>query len=429
VFWSRFLDKNAFQSLFKLLLKWLGLNTNDKGVYVKKVIAVFLAVLVSVSSINLLLFDATEVSVNADPETTVGGIITSDTTWTQTNSPYVVTTPLLVDDDVTLTIEPGVVVYLNDTYLQVNGTLFARGTVAEPIFLVSNGTGLRELLSPGTPVIKFSQGSTRWNEQTGVGSIIENAVINTTQGTCTIYVDNVSPKINNCTIINIDGGRVIYLESGAAIISNCSMTTSELSSAITVGSASSNINNAQILGNTIRNCGLGIGIFRGSPLVEGNLVANNMGSKDSGLGGIRIDGYGTSPIIRNNTIAENSVGFNIRDAPSPTIENNNIFDNVDYNIYLKNAESDINATYNWWGTTNVSSINQTIRDFKNDFNLGKVTFVPLLTEPNPETIQIPEFSSCVLLSLLIVTTLVVIIGKRCSKNKKETIDVNGDWTG
>jgi parallel beta-helix repeat protein len=344
--------------------------------------------------------------------TEASGILASDTTWTQTNSPYVVTAPLLVNDSVTLTIEPGVVVYLNDTYLQVNGTLVARGTVAEPILVISNGTGLGDLLSPGTPVIKFSSGSTSWNEQTGIGSIIENAVINTTQGSYTIYVDNVSPKINNCTVTNINGGYVIYLESGATIISNCSITTGEWSSGITIGSASSNINNAQILGNTIRNCGLGIGIFCGSPLIEGNLIANNMGSKNSGLGGIRIDGYITSPTIRNNTIAENSVGFNIRNSPSPTIENNNIFDNLEYNIYLEDSDSAINATYNWWGTTDISSINQTIRDFKNDFNLGTVTFVPFLTEPNPETIQIPEFTSLVLLSLLIITTLLVILRRR-----------------
>ena len=34
-----------------------------------------------------------------------GGIITSNTTWTQANSPYIVTAPVLVNSSVTLTIE------------------------------------------------------------------------------------------------------------------------------------------------------------------------------------------------------------------------------------------------------------------------------------------------------------------------------------
>jgi hypothetical protein len=46
--------------------------------------------------------------------------------------------------------------------------------------------------------------------------------------------------------------------------------------------------------------------------------------------------------------------------------------------------SDVDATYNWWGTTDVAKINQSIYDFKKDFNLGTVAFVPFLTAPNPQ---------------------------------------------
>jgi hypothetical protein len=44
---------------------------------------------------------------------------------------------------------------------------------------------------------------------------------------------------------------------------------------------------------------------------------------------------------------------------------------------------DINATYNWWGTTDTNAISQTIHDNKNDFNLGKVNFDPILLQNNP----------------------------------------------
>jgi parallel beta-helix repeat protein len=123
-------------------------------------------------------------------------------------------------------------------------------------------------------------------------------------------------------------------------------------------------------------------------------------------------------MIRNNTIAQNKVGINLLNGPWPVIVNNNIQDNTNYNIYVQtnnvvgNPEHAINVTYNWWGTTDVSSINQTIYDYKNDYKLGTVTFVPFLTEPNPEAIPIPEFQSLVFLSLLITATLLIIVCKQ-----------------
>jgi hypothetical protein len=43
---------------------------------------------------------------------------------------------------------------------------------------------------------------------------------------------------------------------------------------------------------------------------------------------------------------------------------------------------EVNATNNWWGTTDASAVNQTIYDFKNDAILGEVFFMPFLTAPN-----------------------------------------------
>ena len=110
---------------------------------------------------------------------------------------------------------------------------------------------------------------------------------------------------------------------------------------------------------------------------------SNLGNKINGAGGIRIDSEGTTPLIRNNTIVGNTVGFNLINSPSPTITFNNIQSNIEYSVYLyASSESDVNAVFNWWGTTDASAINQSIRDFKNDFNLGVVSFVPFLTELN-----------------------------------------------
>ena len=319
----------------------------------------------------------------------IGGVLNQNTTWTLENSPYTMTSPLLVSSSVTLTIESGVVVYLSDTYLQVDGTLVAQGTPEKPISLISTGTELSGLLSPGTPVITFSSGSVSWNEQTGTGSIIENALITSTQGSHTIYTDHVSPKINNCTIIAQNSSWVIYLESGAATVSGCSITAGEWAVAIGVSSADSNINNAKILKNIIKNAHCGILIGDGSPIVEGNLIFNNTGTINSGSGGIRIDGHYTNPIIRKNTFFENTIGLSIWNTQSPIIENNNIFNSHEYNVYMHECATDINAASNWWGTTVLSEINQSIRDYKNDFNLGTVNFIPILTEVNLNAHSLP----------------------------------------
>ena len=61
------------------------------------------------------------------------GRITSDTTWTKSNGPYKLTGPLNVNSGVTLTIEAGVTVNLNNYYMQVEGTLRSIGSNSEQI--------------------------------------------------------------------------------------------------------------------------------------------------------------------------------------------------------------------------------------------------------------------------------------------------------
>ena len=88
--------------------------------------------------------------------TSVSGIISLDTTWTQANSQYELTGNVLVSNGVTLTIQPGVTVNLGSYYIQVNGTLTAKGTSDNPIRFNSGS-------------ITFNSYSTSWNEQTGSG--------------------------------------------------------------------------------------------------------------------------------------------------------------------------------------------------------------------------------------------------------------------
>ncbi|HYO77559.1 MAG TPA: hypothetical protein VE010_13950, partial [Thermoanaerobaculia bacterium] len=71
--------------------------------------------------------------------TNVSGALTSSTTWTAANNPYVVTSTVTVNSGVTLTIEPGVTVSFNSgTGLTVSGTLRAIGTSMSRITFTSS---------------------------------------------------------------------------------------------------------------------------------------------------------------------------------------------------------------------------------------------------------------------------------------------------
>lgn len=318
--------------------------------------------------------------------TEFSGVISSDTTWTKANSPYTITAKTLIKNGVTLTIEPGVTVNMNfdsnsQIYLQVEGTLIAKGSNSEKIYF--NGGKF-----------KFTTDSVDYNELTDSGCIIENAVITsnierclTIQGcspkiannviNCQVHIENCSPRILNN---HVTGG--IYVNGGEAVFSKNTITNK----GITVGSLTES-QTILISENTIMDCDTGIqlysvgaGPFNPSALIiEKNLIKNNRAGISMGVM--------MSPTIRNNTIINNrEVGLRILDFKESNyiIKFNNFANNGKYNLFLSQWSAlDIDATNNWWGTTDIATISASIYDFKNNFDLGTVNFTPFLSEPNP----------------------------------------------
>lgn len=313
--------------------------------------------------------------------TEVSGIISADTTWTKASSPYDLAGPILVGNEVTLTIEAGVTVNLNSYYIRVAGTLRAQGSSVDKI----NFKGYSEIPNYS---IEFTESSTSYNERTGSGCIIENAVINYTHGG--ILIENVTPKINNNSVSAFYAMDVFNASplisnniiKGAVGVHNASPTISgnEIMGSIEIGETFGGmtvISNNRLIGG-----GLEVnlyGIFCGNAYIHGNviygftvagIVTNHNATIENNLimhnpTGIRIDSTWfwlmEKPTIRYNTITENSVGIEM-----------NIAENID-------------AASNWWGTADIIAINQSIYDFEDDFNLGAVNFVPFLTEPHLNT--------------------------------------------
>jgi hypothetical protein len=385
--------------------------------------------------------------------TDVVGIISSDTAWTQAGSPYNLTGNVLVDSDVTLTIEAGVTVNTGDYYLrvdgtliiqqgvtlnlekmlydgviQVNGVLTARGTSTNPIHV--NGVGYAQALGapPEYSPIVFSGSSVAWNEQAGSGCIIENTVFSQSEVTI-----SGSPKITNCTFIdnselNLDKGSptitnneihcIVSVTGGSPIISHNNLENGGIG--FTGGDFVSIFANVFSGGTEMarsRTCiWIGGRDFDEHVLIERNSITHTYYGIyifDTNIGGtIR-----TSLTIQNNSITNNYCGIHIKDPCFPTIYYNDICNNT-INLELSSdASQDINATHNWWGTTDTQTISDLIIDFNDNlFDLGKVTFTPFLTEPNPNAMPIPEFPTWIILPLVLALSLVIAVFRKRNKS-------------
>lgn len=85
--------------------------------------------------------------------------------------------------------------------------------------------------------------------------------------------------------------------------------------------------------------------------------------------------------ISYNEITANKKGVYLYQAKGLAIHNNNIYDNTDYNIAVAEAQDfDVDASQNWFGTTNIEKIDATIFDKKDDPEMGAILINPVLQE-------------------------------------------------
>ncbi len=339
--------------------------------------------------------------VNVYAATSVSGQINSNTTWTLAGSPYKLTGTVFVSPGVTLTIEPGVNVDFNMYFLQINGgTFIAQGTNDNKMVFYSSYTY-------NSVSIAFAS-CTSWNESTGIGSIIENAVFNSAY----VSIYSCSPKISNnyftnnrYTSLNLSNSSSLVLNNSfdtqstgiyvSSIVSGSPTISNNFVKCTSMGGYGINVlsNNAYVSNNNVTGCYLGVyatgnatitnnlirnntyGIYFSGNATNAALVAGNIVSNNSI--GILIGGGS----IRDNTIGNNQIGLIVSTA-SAHISQNNIFGNPQYNLGMSTPNA-VDASYNWWGTTDTSAINQTIYDNKNSTSLGKVNFAPFLNNSNP----------------------------------------------
>lgn len=117
--------------------------------------------------------------------------------------------------------------------------------------------------------------------------------------------------------------------------------------------------------------------FRGDGI---ELYGNNFSGN-----GTAIRYWESSPEIISNTIEENGTGIFSREGSSGTlVRGNNFLGNVDYHVKLGELQGqDIDARFNYWGSTTEREIEKMLFDKKDAAYLGRVRYTPFEPEPFP----------------------------------------------
>lgn len=157
--------------------------------------------------------------------TSVGGPITTNTTWTAANSPYILTETVEIVAGVTLTVEPGVTVMgQSNTAVFAYGRLQAIGTPENPItFTAENNTpggwdgiGVGESATLKHVVINQANlGLDLWDSE-GEGVLMEDSVISSSAGWASRVALPVLHRLQmfNVSFVNNAKNRVLVEAAG-----------------------------------------------------------------------------------------------------------------------------------------------------------------------------------------------------------------------
>jgi len=333
--------------------------------------------------------------------TPVSGIIDENTTWTKYGSPYVLTGDLLIYENKTLTIEPGVEVLANGEYyiwLYKGATLNATGKETEPIIFTANRSatpywgGLRlHETSRNTTIllnnvhISYAHYVLTWPVQapdfTGLRFIVKKCKI-----TNCISVTDMFALATDDFYFEIADSFIGYYESfgiriwyprGIVKIHNNTFT-SGCGDAIIL---EANGRYYEICRNTIIS-NYGSGIYLDGVACYGIITDNLiMYNAEAGLKLYVVNDE--HMVVMNNYIARNGIGIKFTQFAQRLrcgIVHNDIHSNAEYDMVSATGGEGviINATYNYWGTTSQNEIEQRIYHFFDNFNLREVYYKPYL---------------------------------------------------
>jgi hypothetical protein len=269
--------------------------------------------------------------------TSVGGIIWENATWTLENSPYVITDTVQIPENVTLTIEPGVICSVspsfptgNDMFL-VHGTIYAIGTVNNKIIF----DGCDRISGPGRPAFFSARYS-------GSDAFVDLEYCVIKNGASFWWGDYGHFNLRRSELVNLTYYSYLYYPGNDVYI--------EYNKFVNAGGFS--------VGHSMANVYIMYNLFKGKYAdlpIYADFVVENWASY-----------YDSETIVKYNSFID-MAGIVLKLSPGC-------------------SDAAMTATENYWGTNDTEVIDSMIYDKKDDITCaGFIDYLPILTKPHPET--------------------------------------------
>jgi Secretion system C-terminal sorting domain len=319
-------------------------------------------------------------------QTVVGGGIFSHTTWLKSKSPYIVTSNLVVFDNIILTIQPGVMVKFEDnTGLELrNGKLIAKGTLTDSIIFTSNNASPTKGIWKGIDVIGTTDplGQGEQIKMTYCKGLYADLFLNLDYAYHTPYTfDNCDFGYNKRAFydgLGVNGGVIIqnslFYKNDMGIDNGLSYTVRKTTFRDNkIGAHAVAIVDSCIFMDNTQYALLPYGITTNNIFLR-NKIASAQGYFNNG-----------NRKFTGNVIKDNEIGVQILTYFNGSIDfsGNIICNNRLYNIERRNiinGETGNNNTadlsHNCWCTYDTSAIESKILDAKDDITLGLITTTP-----------------------------------------------------
>ena len=362
----------------------------------------------------------TAISMSMYGQTNVSGGIFSNTTWTLANSPYIMTGPVVVFPNVTLTIEPGVVVKIEETssttslqvYLELRGKLIAKGNASNPISFIPKTTPSNGLdyIWQGIFVKTAQGGSVDMdyivfnNSYYGISydePLYDTLVFNGSKFNynCYALAINTNLVLNDCEFKNNGVGHSLMYIYGSITARNCVYKNNYACMAFVANSV--DVKNCTFEDNQscflqvsgkFNNCTFknNMTVFQenGTLEIDSSLfITNDYGINGFGLGSVKNSSFlgnkialsvGPDAVIENNIINNNDVGLGLAGSFTsgmvlPFIKDNKICYNFIYNVENK-SDFNLGLENNCFCLNDSVSIDAKIYDGYDDFTRGLINF-------------------------------------------------------
>ena len=369
--------------------------------------------------------------------TEVPPVIDQDTVWTAAGNPYTVANTTSVAEGVTLTLDPGVIVELAEGVdLYVFGSIEARGTGDQPVQF----TGKPGDLAPerwGSVIFEESSAPAVYADVDDYqsGCVLEHCVFefatralrmggaspyvhqcefrhnlvedndDSAGGAAMVIRQGSAPRIRECHFHDNEAGDpyfggALYIHDASPVIQDCVFEDNDSAYG---GAISAELMYTPMVGNRFeRNVsaseGGAVSLVSCSLGFYGNEVVENTSWWSDG-GGVHVCvtcSPHSAPMMMDNSITGNVAQYHgaggVGAAYLRAFAYNNVHDNLlvdepsDFgwvNAHTEDPEWVRNPTIanNWWGTTDLDAIEETIHDGVDDSQYGIVTFEPVLDAP------------------------------------------------